>query len=125
MTITIRGINKDSTKLGAVIDGIVKAGVTSISGIYYSNSNPDVGTTLARKLAFADATNKAKQYAQLAGRKLNKIILIDETNQSSNPFYLSQSVESLRQANGNGPNLTLPSGTTTVSVRVIVVWCLY
>ena len=77
MTIDIRGINKDSTKLGAVIDGIVKAGVSSISGITYSNSNPDVGTTLARKLAFKDATNKAKQYAQLAGRKLNKIILID------------------------------------------------
>ena len=77
MTINIRGINKDSTKLGAVIDGIVKAGVSSISGITYSNSNPDVGTTLARKSAFKDATNKAKQYAQLAGRKLNKIILID------------------------------------------------
>ena len=86
LTINIRGIDSNRTKIASVIEGIATSGVSSISGITYDSSNPDAGKTAARKAAFSDASNKAKQYAQLACQKLGKIVIIDETNQYYYPY---------------------------------------
>lgn len=77
LTVTIRGIDKDSQKLARTIDVLASAGVSSIYGLSYDTSNPSAGKVGARNYAWYDATLKAKQYAQLAGRKLGKVIIIE------------------------------------------------
>jgi len=77
LTITIRGIDTNSQKIARIIDGLASAGASSISGLSYSSSDPNAGKTVARKNAWNDALAKAKQYAQLAGRKLGKVLVIE------------------------------------------------
>ena len=59
-----------------IIDSIGSKGVTSIYGITYDTIDPNAGKTAARKMAWDDALNKAKQYATLSGKKLGKVIAI-------------------------------------------------
>ncbi len=128
LTITIKGIYNDNSKVAAVIDGIASAGVSSISGITYDSSDPSYGKDNARKAAFADATNKAKQYAKLAGRKLGKIVIIDETNQYYYPYYtkvgsdIGPNGQLAAPLIGQDSDTTLPVGKITVIVNVIITW---
>jgi hypothetical protein len=55
---------------------LASAGVTSISGITYDTVDPNAGKAVARTNAWNDALSKAKQYAQLSGRKLGKVLVI-------------------------------------------------
>lgn len=77
ITITIRGIDKNSKRIANVVDDISSAGVNSISGVTYDTVDPNSGKSVARKNAWNDASAKAKQYAQLAGRKLGKVLAIE------------------------------------------------
>ena len=76
LTVTIRNIDKNTQKLAKVVDALASAGVSSIYGLSYDLSNPMAGKSAARSLAWFDAQAKAKQYAQLAGRKLGKVLII-------------------------------------------------
>lgn len=76
LTITIRGIDSDSSKIAKVMDSLASGGATSIYGLTYDTQDPNAGKSVARTNAWNDAQSKAKQYAQLAGRKLGKVILI-------------------------------------------------
>ncbi len=77
LTITIRGIDKNNSKIARVIDGLASAGVSSIYGLTYDTTDPNAGKVAARKNAWNDAVIKAKQYAQLSGRKLGKVLIIE------------------------------------------------
>ncbi len=87
LTITIRGIDANSQKIAKVIDGLASAGVTSIYGLTYDTQDPNAGKSVARTNAWNDAAAKAKQYAQLSGRKLGKVILIEEASSTYYPYY--------------------------------------
>ncbi len=77
LTITIRGISNNSEKIARVIDGLASAGVTYIYGLSYDTSDRVARTVDARKNAWNDASLKAKQYGQLAGRRLGKVLVIE------------------------------------------------
>ena len=77
MTISIKGIDSNSQKIAKVIDGLSSAGVSSLSGISYDTVDPNAGKGGARKNAWNDAVAKAKQYAQLSGRKLGKVLSVE------------------------------------------------
>lgn len=85
LTVTITGIDTDSNILSNVISGIASnvSGVSSIYGITYSQSNPNLGLNVARASAFSQAQSKATQYAKLAKRKLGSILSVED----SAPFY--------------------------------------
>lgn len=87
MTVTIGGIDKYGQRLSKVVDILASAGVSSLYGLSYDTENPNEGKALARNLAWADAVAKAKQYAQLSGRKLGKVIIIEETSTLYSPYY--------------------------------------
>ena len=93
LTVTIRGIDTNTQRIGKVVDALASAGVTSVSGLSYDTVDPSAGKSVARKNAWNDAVAKAKQYAQLSGRKLGKVILIDETTLSYYPYYYGTSVQ--------------------------------
>ena len=77
LTITIKDINMDGQKVAKVIDALSSTGVNSISGITYDTIDSNAGKAGARKNAWNDALTRAKEYAQLSGRKLGKVLVID------------------------------------------------
>ena len=127
VTLTINNINKKECKIGSVIEDLIEAGVTSITGVTYDTSKAASTETAARKLAFADARKKAKEYADLSNGKVGNIRSIDETNVFYNA-YESLANNSQLQSNkydhkyNKRPDLELPPGQVTISVDVIIVW---
>ncbi len=86
LTITIRGIGSNSDKIARVIDGLASAGVTWIYGLSYDTSDQNAGKVDARRNAWNDAQTKARQYAQLAGRRLGKVLIIEEVSAAYYPY---------------------------------------
>lgn len=87
LTVTIKGIDTNSDRIARVIDALATAGATSIYGISYDTVDPNAGKATSRVYAWNDASTRAKQYAQLSGRKLAKAILIEEVSMSYYPYY--------------------------------------
>ena len=85
LTVTITGIDTDNNLLSNVITGIATnvSGISSIYGITYTQSNPNLGLNVARASAFSQAQSKATQYARLAKRKLGGVLSVED----STPFY--------------------------------------
>ena len=133
LTITIRGIANNSDKIARVIDGLASAGVTSIYGLSYDTSDRTARTVDARRNAWNDALAKARQYAQLAGRRLGKVLVIEEVSAAYYPYIYRTG---LTNTSPDSPILTaspvglessgatpqLPIGTIVITVIVIVVW---
>lgn len=129
MTVTIRGIDTNSQRIARVIDALASAGVSSIYGLTYDTTDPSAGKSVARKNAWNDAVAKAKQYAQLSGRKLGKVIIIEETSLSYYPYYygtLGSDEGQLSTPSMAVPKITaapsLPVGYILVTVVVFVTW---
>lgn len=114
LTITIRGINTNPNKIGTIIDAIASTGISSLYGITYDTANPYAGKAQARKNAWNDAVSKAKQYAALSGRKLGKVLVIDETNLNYYPIYYSNQTAGLMD-NSSMQGLTAGSDFTGAS----------
>ena len=128
MTVTIRGIDTNTQRIGKVVDALASSGVSSVYGLTYDTVDPSAGKSVARTNAWNDAAAKAKQYAQLSGRKLGKVIIIEETTASYYPYYFgsanSTSMGALA-APGDpraGSAVELPVGFILVTVVVFVTW---
>jgi uncharacterized protein len=74
VTVTIRKL----PDLGMVLDRAVSKGSNQIHGIAFSVAEPEPLQDQARRLAVADATRKAKLYAEAAGVTLGNITMISE-----------------------------------------------
>lgn len=129
LTILIRGINTNSSKIARVIDGLASAGVTSIYGLSYDTVDPSAGKAVARRNAWNDALAKARQYAQLAGRKLGKVLIIEETSFAYYPYYYSTGAGGVAGQEvpvggmvAASATPQLPIGSILVTVIVIVTW---
>ncbi len=133
LTITIRGIANNSDKIARVIDGLASAGVTSIYGLSYDTSDRTARTVDARRNAWNDALAKARQYVQLAGRRLGKVLVIEEVSSAYYPYIYRTGLSETNPINGGLASNTggldasratpeLPIGTIIITVVVIVVW---
>lgn len=60
ISISIKGIDKNSQKIAKVFDAVSSTTVTSLYGITYDTVDPNDGKSVARKLAWGDALAKAK-----------------------------------------------------------------
>lgn len=74
VTVTLR----DVTKVAAVIDRMIAAGANEMSGIDFSVTDPSKPLDDARKRAVEDARRKADVYAQAAGVRLGRAVIIQE-----------------------------------------------
>ena len=106
---------------------MASSGVSSVYGLTYDTVDPSAGKAVARKNAWNDAVAKAKQYAQLSGRKLGKVLIIEETTASYYPYYFGAANSTMGQLAAPGtPNagsaVELPVGFILVTVIVFVTW---
>ena len=78
---------RNLSKIGALLDGAVKAGrdLVRVNGIRFSVDDPDPLKVQARKLAVQQAVQKAEELTKNAGVTLGRLVYISES--SSTPIY--------------------------------------
>jgi uncharacterized protein YggE len=76
---------RDVGKAGKLIDDVVKAGATNISGISFSFSDPTALINQARERAMNDSKTKAQQMASLGNVTLGAPLIIEEVGSNVQP----------------------------------------
>ena len=107
ITVKVRNLKT----IGKLLDQIVSAGVTDISGISFGVQNPEKFESAARKLAVKDAHTKATELAQAAGVTLGPAVRIEESRGTPRPFPVG--AERLESA-------PVEPGMARVAVRVTI-----
>ncbi len=71
---------KDFGKISGIIEGVVKNGANSVSGLTFKIDDPTRAENEARKVAISKAKEKAKSVASAGGFSLGRLLSIDENN---------------------------------------------
>jgi uncharacterized protein YggE len=107
----------DVSKLGTVLDSLVSAGANQMNGINFTIRDSAALLTEARKQAVADATAKARTYADAAGVTLGPILSISESDTGgARPLYMAAPM--LRAAK----SVPVAMGEESLSANVSIVW---
>lgn len=115
VTVIVRKIDG----LGALLDKVVQAGSNQINGIAFDVSKPTEELDEARKLATADATRKAKLYAEAMGVKLGPVLTISESSyQPPTPMLRTTAAP---MADGARP-VPVAAGEMSLAVDVNITW---
>jgi uncharacterized protein YggE len=109
----------DVDTAGAVVTAAVEAGGTAsrVRGMSLTSSAPEEALTAARDAAWANALEKARQYADLSGRELGVVLTVRE--RPRNRFHHGVAMAA---AGGGGPALPIEPGTRSVRASVTVRW---
>lgn len=118
LTVTLR----DLGTAGATIGTVVAAGgdAARLQGVAFDLEDDAAVQAQARKLAFADAREKAQQYAELAGRRLGALVLVREQERPSGPVPMAAGDASMATAEA----VPISPGSADVTVTVDVRWSL-
>jgi uncharacterized protein YggE len=114
ITVTIRDLAAAPGTLATVVDAGGNA--TRINSVTYSIRDDSQLLRDARAEAFADAKNRATQYADLSGLSLGSVISISEAPESNPPRSISAAPEY------KAADIPLQPGEQTVSFSVTAVW---
>lgn len=122
LSVTLR----DLKKAGRVIADAVTAGGNSVNlyGVDFAIEDRDGLLKLARDAAYADALAKAQRYAELAGKTLGAVRVIDEggPSYSYERYGYADGVAAAKAAAPAGSSVPLSAGSEKVSVTDKVVW---
>jgi uncharacterized protein YggE len=75
----------DITRVGEIIDSVVRGGATSVAGVRFEIQNRVAAEQEALKLAVADARSRADAAAAGAGLKVDKVLRIEDRRDSIGP----------------------------------------
>lgn len=109
----------DVATAGAVVTAAVEAGGTAsrVRGMSLTSSAPEESLAAARDAAWANALEKARQYADLSGRDLGEVLNVRER-----PRDRFHEGVPLAAAGGGRPGLSIEPGTRSVRASVTVRW---
>ena len=112
-------------KVGALLDGAVKAGgdLARVNGIRFSVDDPDPLKVQARQLAVQRAVQKAEELTNSAGVSLGRLIYISES--SNTPIY--STVEATRADFASAPSFAptrINAGESEIQVTVQAVFAI-
>jgi uncharacterized protein YggE len=116
VTVTVRQIDG----LGALLDTVVKAGSNQINGISFDVSKPTEALDEARRLAAADATRKAKLYAETMGVTLGPVLSISEGVSYQPPVPMLRTTAA-PMADAARP-VPVAAGEQTLAMDVNITW---
>lgn len=85
---------RELTRLGELLDAVVRSGANNINGINFDVENREQAEAEARKMAVQDATQKAQELAEAAGVSLGEILSLN--------VYSSGSPQPVYDAKGGG-----------------------
>jgi uncharacterized protein YggE len=115
VSVTVRKIDQ----LGGLLDTLVKAGSNQINGVQFDVSRPDAALDNARKSAAADATRKAKVYAEAMSVGLGPVLSISEGVNSFPPVPMR--MKTMRGAE-MASDVPIAAGEQVLSVDVSITW---
>lgn len=93
----------DFTLIPKVLDLAIKSGMNNVSNVKYGLKNSKDAKNAVRKLAIADAQEKAKSIADGFGVKIKKVASITyETADFENSRYMAMASNRTKAADGNG-----------------------
>lgn len=110
---------RDTEKVGAVIDGLGKIGVTGLSGPNYSVDNPESVKQEARQKAIANAEVKAQALAKDLGVRIVRIARYSEDTGGAYPAPMYMKTEAYGSADATA---SLPKGENTYSSRITITY---
>jgi len=118
VSVTVRNIDK----AGPVIDAAAAAAGDhiTISGVYFSISDPEKVIGAARAAAIDNAKVRAGQYSAAAGASVGEVLQISEVSVSPMPVYAAAGTAS----SSKDSYTPIQSGTQDLSVSVTVVYAL-
>ncbi|MDP9137034.1 MAG: SIMPL domain-containing protein [Pseudomonadota bacterium] len=105
--------------LGTALDDAVSKGSNQVHGVQFTIAEPRPLQDEARKLAIADASAKARLYAQAAGVALGPVLSISENlAQPPQPVYM-KAERLANQADGSVP---VAEGEQIIEMQVNITW---
>ncbi|QND47708.1 SIMPL domain-containing protein [Rhizobium lusitanum] len=111
---------RDLSKLGTLLDQVVKLGINQGGDIQFTNDKPDAALQEARKNAVADAAAKAKTLTDAVGVKLGRVISISEGSIMAPPQpYMRQAMAAKASADSAVP---VASGENTYNASVSITY---
>lgn len=114
IAVTIRELDAAPGALSTVID--VGGNAARINSVTYSIEDDSQLVSDARAKAFEDAKNRARQYAELSGLALGRVISISEAPESNSPRRMPTAPEAM------AADVPLQPGEQTVGFSVTAVW---
>lgn len=112
--VTVR-VRKVDT-LGAIIDGLGKAGVNRMFGIAFDLDDKTSAYDSARERAVADARHRAELYASAAGVKLGSVMRITEATGGPGPMMF--------RAEAMASDMPVSAGSVAISAQVELVYAI-
>ncbi|MEO5883995.1 MAG: SIMPL domain-containing protein [Candidatus Limnocylindrales bacterium] len=109
---------RDLARLGDVVDGVLKAGATSMDGLSFRSSDPAPAEREARHAAMADARSRADVLAEAAGLAIVGVADIIEGNLAMSPGPQFKA-DRVVMAEASTP---IETGTTEIAVTVAVTY---
>ncbi|SDI21327.1 hypothetical protein SAMN05421505_13851 [Sinosporangium album] len=108
-------IVRDVSTADKVIEAAASVGEeVRLNGVSFEISNPEAATKAARDRAFQDALAKATQYAELADRRIGRVVSIsEEGGVSPRPFLMGAAAVADKESISVGQEIT------SVTVRVV------
>lgn len=116
---TVRVTVCDLTKLGTLLDLLVKDGANRVNGIAFGVADSKKAMNEARVLATKDALGKAKLYAEAAGLNLGNMKSFTESAHQSRGMELYSAA---RAESAAADRVPVSGGSLTFRVSVQVTW---
>jgi len=107
-------------QLGAVLDGVVEAGVNQVYGVNFTVEDAHALQSQAREKAVADAQARAAALAKLAGVKLGQVTAISES--STNAPVFADAAYAFGK--GAGASTPLSPGEVQITYQVQVTYAI-
>jgi len=107
-------------ELGKVLDALIRTGSNQVSGVSFGIDDPTDVLNQARKRAIVDARSRAELYAQAAGVRVGKVLVISEQPiEVPRPKHMERIL-----AAGADSSVPVATGEDEFHVRVHVVFSL-
>ncbi len=103
---------------GQLLQAIGHLGITNVSGITFTQSDPNAVRDQARAQAIANAQQKAATLAQQLGVHLGMITNFQESNNTPRPLYYAAAAASTSAS----PTPPIPTGQNTVTDNVTITY---
>ena len=126
LNVTVRDVDKNSNKVGPLLDAVVAAGGNNIGNIAFGLADPDKANRIAREEAMKNAQAKADALAQAGGAKLGIVLTVsDQTVTPGAPKDAQYAVPAAAQgSSAAAPPTPIQTGETSVTVMVNVTYSL-
>jgi hypothetical protein len=110
---------RDLEDLGSILDSSVTVGANTVNGVSFSVADPSELLDEARKLAFANARDKAELYADAAEATLGDLEQISERQDFNAPQPYPMYA---RAETADGASVPVEAGEMSFAITVNVTW---